>query len=144
MKTLMLHNDNVMGLVGKLIKDGKTPYLMRTGSNGAFFELLGRPISSIYQALAIEKVLAKHRISRSWRPGWCSILSLPMLASRLPKFDVRTDKFHCACSGQELDAFNGVCSIDNSEHYFFTWLEGDVRYWRVASAQEISVEYRRC
>lgn len=142
MKVVLQHESSLLDLADQLIKSGKAPQLTRT--NNAFFELLGRPISSIMEALSIEKKLAKHRSERGWRSGWSSILALPMLAERIPKYDERTGKIECRSTGRELNDFQGVCMLHNSEHYYYTWLKDGARYWRVASVQEISVEYRRC
>ncbi|WJT11085.1 hypothetical protein [Vibrio harveyi] len=136
-------DDAVINLTNKLVSERNGTQLLRNGQTGAFFELLGYPIKSVVQALEIDAKLEKFRQGRGWKTGWRTIMSLPMLNHRIPKFESNTGRINCPISGKELRNFSGVCCLDKAENYYYTWLDGGVRFWRVASVQELSIEYRR-
>lgn len=114
-------------------------HIERYGPNGEFFRYQGHEIDGLNKALRLERMLSGYRqgLSRSRRPGWSSILNLPMLKTRIPFVSSGT----IVLGDIVQNNFEGVCRLRN--RYFYTWLAKGVRFWREASVQEISREYRK-
>lgn len=153
---MSIHNIEIYPDLSQAIKslmDGDVaPFVHRYGKYGEFYKIKGNEgvieVPDLRMALCIENVFLSHRTrssSRARRQGWFALCTLLNKSwGRLPtlKEGVIIDPN----SDETINNFRGCCVVRSSSQdkcVMYTWLEGFIRHWRVASVQELSVELRR-
>lgn len=148
-----MRNEALRSAVKSSLRSDVPPVVTRTGRCSEQYEIQPSryKLKNIYEAVKIERLFMAERCRRAGsvrKQGWFGFVERTSdYWNRLPVYE--DGRFVCGVNKADLPLFQGVCFFSDNgiphknETPLVTWIEGGVRFWRVANVQEIAQEIRK-